>query len=406
MGDFMNGFWGGFLTTTNKNINDRFDRAEEYYNSQLELAYTKGIQNQAELENRTKSTLASAKQLQAMGMPVDLVKSIASGNPDDIPTIAEQLASLQTKGYKTDDAFFRAWVQSSKDFSDNNEDLGSFFKRIYKPLSRNIEADPEGMKRDPVGGFWSTIMGFNAMDNARRKLDTTEIMDGYSASDLLAMDANKVTVGDSPVTLNYNTYGDALRSTRPTRSTIPSSQKPPTTAEINSINKSYKEEVEKLTHEAMIANGSGASVSDEQRMEIEGQAAANTAELFGASKVGYIAPIAEKLGMGSREEAPEAPMPSEPLRGPVEPQLPSEPPPPSPTPQAAPTAPTEAPEATSTPELGEANIPAEGLTLGGGLTGWKLLKNLGDGTVVLSNPKGEKVRVKREDFVKHISGDL
>jgi hypothetical protein len=138
--------------------------------------------------------------------------SIANQNPDDLPDFLTMINQLQADGVRTDPDFFRSIAKAGGDFKAPDEDLGSFFKRIFEPVRNNAKVDPEGFNRDSHGSIWATLMGDNAMDRAHDRLDTTDVYDGYTAGDLIRGQYNTDTskpYGDSTVTFDYGKLGDA-----------------------------------------------------------------------------------------------------------------------------------------------------------------------------------------------------
>jgi len=291
MGDFSAGFWTGFMNTTAEGIGKRQDSAQAYFDQQLQLAHTRGIENKRKMDAAMKQGLTSARQLVQMGVPENMVKAIANQNPDDIPDFAAKIAQLQADGVRTDEAFFKDLIQVNSEF-ENNEDLNSFFKRIYQPLRRNVQADPEGFNNDQRGTIWATMFGYDAMEQALGRLDRTEVMDGMTAGDLLALDPDQLQqpLGTNPVTLDYGKFGDSTRAARAALKT----STPLSPAGIKTVMETFEGFVTEATVTAGEA-GQTTDLSPEQMLDINRQAAVKTLEMFGPKTVSQIPPITKFL---------------------------------------------------------------------------------------------------------------
>lgn len=241
MGDFAAGFAKGFLNTLNTDARARIASADEYFEKQVETARTTGLANKRKTQGLVDGSVATAKQLQQMGVPKDLIMAIASQNPAELGTFYEQVADANAKGVPLTPEFFADFVQVSKDYKAPNEDFQTFFGRVYQPVAANYSADPEGFDRDRKGNLVATFLGFNAMDRARSKLGTTQVADGMTAEQLLQYGDGAMpnTEGGATVTYDYNQIRERVPGNDPTA-------KPLDVESIRRLNADLEEEMTKI----------------------------------------------------------------------------------------------------------------------------------------------------------------
>lgn len=404
MGDFSSGFWTGLMNSVSEGIERRTIAGEEYFAKQYELARTRGLENKARTDAAMQQGLTSARQLMQMGAPEDLVMAIANQNPDDIPDIAAKVAQLQADGVQTDETFFRDLIQVSQDFDNGGEDINSLFKRMYEPLRRNIKADPEGFKNDQRGSIWATLFGYDAMQQSMDKLDRTEVIDGMTAGDLLAYPSTPTPgqpLGQGAVTLNYNLYGDSIRTARAARSGGSDELSVNETAKVHdTFQELYTQK--RSDYEA----STGGSVTPEVETNLKRETAQELVDLWGADVIQQVPPVWQFIRPPEekRKEAPASP--------------------PMPSDTALPSLPAvgeRKDEETKTPLIQrrkreeEKVAPEEVPTIG--LPGPKtsnmsdmfvlptgdvIVKMLEDGTVVLRGPDGKLKRMKQESVLSII----
>lgn len=217
MGDFSTGFATGFLRTLGTNMQARKDEADKYFNEQMERARTIGLKVKGQVDQAVNTSATTAKQLQQMGVPKEVIMAIANQNPSDLGSFYDQVNEAAAAGIPIDQEFFDDFVKVSADFKAPDEDWKTFFGRIYKPLAANVKADPEGFKRDRKGGIAATMLGYNAMDTARERLATTEIEGGMTAEQLLQYGEDLVPnkpLGDTVVTYDYGKLGEKTKEAK------------------------------------------------------------------------------------------------------------------------------------------------------------------------------------------------
>jgi hypothetical protein len=210
---FSKGFITGFAGSAAQDIKKKKDEADTFFQDQMQLARTRGLKNRDLTKQVVDGHVMTAKQLEAMGVPKDLVMSIAKQNPDDMSAIMTTIQGLQKDGVTPDEAFYRDLIKTSGDFKAPDEDYSTFINNLYSPLRANVKADKEAFNDDKRGGLWATMMGTNAMDMASGRLEDTIIMDGMSAADLNRYSDTPTpnTQGAPTVNMDFGLIGNAER---------------------------------------------------------------------------------------------------------------------------------------------------------------------------------------------------
>lgn len=216
MSSLAKGFGIGFANTLSDNIQKRKSDADDYYNKQLEIAQTYGVKNRVANNAKMQESVSLAKQLVAKGVPQNVVMAIANQNPEDLSGFASTVQKLQMEGVDTTPEFFEGLVEIHGELDTGGRTLEQLFKDIYGPISNNAKANPEAFKEDPKGSLLATIMGYNAQEKAVQRLEDTEVMDGYTAGELLRAENAGVSkpLGDTTVTINDKLIGDTIRSSK------------------------------------------------------------------------------------------------------------------------------------------------------------------------------------------------
>src|SRR5688572_27882582 len=101
----------GFFRGAGHGIMERNEEAREYYYRKLVYAFD--LAHQFRVENRAKmeGALTVGRQLMAIGVPEDVVISIANQNPDDLQNTYDELQKLQLNGVKMDENAYRQLLQ-------------------------------------------------------------------------------------------------------------------------------------------------------------------------------------------------------------------------------------------------------------------------------------------------------
>lgn len=214
MSMFSDGFATGFMGNMAQDIKKKKDEADMFFQEQMQLARTRGLKNRDLTKQVIDGHVMTARQLEQMGVPKDLVMSIAKQNPDDMPAVMETIQNLQRDGVKPDESFYRDLIKTSGDFKAPDEDFSTFISNLYAPLRANIKSDTEAFNDDPAGGLWATMMGTNAMGMANQRLEDTILTDGMSAADLLRYSDTPTpnTVGAPVVNIDYGIVGESERA--------------------------------------------------------------------------------------------------------------------------------------------------------------------------------------------------
>ena len=182
-------FLTGFLGRTTEVIAERKDKAEDYFDQSIERARTIGQDQLRQRTENQQAMLSVANNLISQaGMPEDLVRQIANDGPAALEQAYQIYAANAEAGVTVDESFWR----NSYDFytevaGDSDLSLEDFLGQVNGLYGSNLAATTqEG--GDPFGAFVASGLGLNAMERARGRLDEYDI-GGYSASDLLAMEA-------------------------------------------------------------------------------------------------------------------------------------------------------------------------------------------------------------------------
>jgi len=186
---FAQGFVTGFANTLAKGMEERQESARRYFEKQLEIAQTKGVENRRRVTAIVDQNVSVANQLMAMGVPKDIVMAQASMNPESLPEFYKEVEELRLKSPEvmTEDTY-RALYNISGTFKAPEEDFRSFFSRMYEPAQRAAKEDPEGFKSDREGSIWGRVFSSTESEygKAQDRLRNTPVADGMSAADLIA----------------------------------------------------------------------------------------------------------------------------------------------------------------------------------------------------------------------------
>jgi len=297
----LQGFVRGFSETMAENIRIRKDEARDFFNKQVEYARTQGLQNRQRVRQTVDASLSVAKQLEAVGVPREVIMAQINQNPEglgDFYTQAEKIRAASNKELTPEE--WKTIYKVSGDFKAPDEDLATFISRTYDPIA-NAASSPE-FSDDPEGSIVASLLGFNAMDKARRRLGTTEIAEGLTADELIRYgDVQPQRIGgNATVVTNYQA--------------VPSEGEELSTSETIAINKQITEdlgaEIDSAIQGGMLSEGGDATT-------IRDKVVQETAELFVGAPRTTIERLVDRelkrLGytVGTEEvpvEAPETPV--------------------------------------------------------------------------------------------------
>jgi hypothetical protein len=292
-------FATGFLGETAKNINVRKDRADDYFDKQMERARTTGANALAKRRENLRSLTGVANTLTVQGnMPDDVLRAVVNEGPETLASATKIYETAVANGTTLDEDFWRGVVDVSTEIKTSDESLGDFLGRTVGLFGGNLEASKtDGGGGDPFSAFVASGLGYNAMDKARGKLDSEEIAGGYSAGDLIAMESRPDftnPLGDLGVTINGAEAVTKLDA---------QVADPLTTKQIGEINKEFKDEVATRISDYKLApeNKIDGPLDPEIEAQITAAVALEYQELYGAEVVGQVSTIAPYL---PQEEAP------------------------------------------------------------------------------------------------------
>ena len=191
MSGFSDGFVTGFANRLAQGIDTRQEDARKYFNKQLEIAQTVGVENRNRVKMKVQDSVSVANQLKAVGVPKDIIMAQANQDPEGLVSFLEEVEKLRLSSpTPLTEETYRSIYELSGEFKAPNEDFATFFSRMYEPISRAASQDPEGFAENPKGSIWASALGLNAMEKANKKLSETEVIDGLSAQDLISYGDN------------------------------------------------------------------------------------------------------------------------------------------------------------------------------------------------------------------------
>jgi len=197
-------FVEGFAGTLAVNINERKKEARDYFNKQVEYARTTGMENRKKVKSTVDQNTSIASQLQAVGVPKEVIMAQISMDPNSLGDMANQTEKLRASaGREFSAEEWKAIYEVAEDYKAPDEDIATFISRTYDPISN--AANSPGFKEDPKGSLISSMMGFSSMDEARDRLKTTDIGGGLTADQLMRYgdSAPERTGPRATVTTNY-----------------------------------------------------------------------------------------------------------------------------------------------------------------------------------------------------------
>lgn len=209
MADFLKGLAAGFLTQATADVDARQEQARDFFSKSMEKAMTYSTSGGKALKESAQAARGAIAKLEGAGVPKHVTRSIANRDPKQLEEYYTQVAELQASGAKLSPEVFEGIFQVSKE---QNEDPVELTKRIKEPLANNLKADPEAFKADPKGSIWATMLGFNAMENAAAKLETTMIGDRSAADWLRDGGQGESIEYDVGPDLDYNKVGEIART--------------------------------------------------------------------------------------------------------------------------------------------------------------------------------------------------
>lgn len=204
----IEGFVTGFAGTLAPLILERKKEARDYFNKQVEYARTTGLENRNRAKAAADANLSVARQLEQVGVPRDVVMAQINQNPEGLADFYQNVDKINIqraeKGMPPMSADeWKSLYKVSGNFKAPDEDLATFVSKTYDPIA-NAATSPS-FSDNPEGSFWSSMMGFSAMDEARAELGQTTIAEGLTADQLIRYgDVKPQRVGgEAIVTTDY-----------------------------------------------------------------------------------------------------------------------------------------------------------------------------------------------------------
>lgn len=263
-------FLKGFFTSVQQIAQENDQRASNYYERQLERAQTMGVERLQSRRAKAAEADAVAQRLMAQGnIPKQVIQEAAKGGLDGLGQLEQVWKSAAEANIPVDEGFWNDVYSVAK------EDASITGKPIVESIGgvvKQATTPPEEKKRKKsIGGFLS---GRDGLDRAVLDLEETEVVDGYSAAELLALPEE--TTPSSVGTINWSAISarektaaeEAAAKTaakeeaerirlrdekrelerqdlEERRAYEESKSRPASVADTNTINKAYNEELEK-----------------------------------------------------------------------------------------------------------------------------------------------------------------
>ena len=308
-------FATAFLQGTADKINKRKNDADEYYKEQLKRAQSIADTKLRERMETLESVKMVANNLTSQaGMPEDMVKALANEGPEALENAYKIYQSAAEAGVPLDENFWRDSIKFSGEVKSNDQSVGDFLNSVYGNFSSNIkEASDPNTGKSPFDAFVSSGMGYNAMDKARSRLDSTDI-GGMSASNALAMEnapPNTKVLGDTGMTMDLAAIAESERAAKDARQGSDL-----TLSNVTAFKTLYDSGVADAVTRARVANG-GEEITPEERMQIEQEVAEEIFTMAGGDAP-ELAKRIPSLGKYWTEGEDPAGAPTEPATGPLE----------------------------------------------------------------------------------------
>ena len=295
-------FATAFMQDTAVTINRRKDKADDYFDRQLERASTVGAQAVRDRKVKLEEFKGLANDLQTNAdMPEDILRKIANDGPAALVQ-AHQLYEVAAKGGKPlGEDFWRDTYGFIEKTKPSGQPLDEFLGQVMGLMPDNIEAaEKEG--GTPFDAFVASGMGYNAMERANSRLASTDIGGGITASQALSMEnlpESTRPLGGDRVSPNLPAFYDRVKEAKP--------ETPLSVAEVKSYQELYTAEVDRL---AALEESWKVGDYDTAREAVRDQAAANILKSAGADapqlieRLSVFAPYAEMLNPPAEEEVP------------------------------------------------------------------------------------------------------
>lgn len=187
-------FMTGFLGRTTEKVAERKEKASTYFDQQMERARTVGVDALRQRREGLDQTITVARNLRDQAnMPEEIVRGLANEGPQALLEAQNIWNEASGRGVQIDETFWEnAYKFSTEMTASNDVSLEDFLRQVSGLYGSNLDAAAEE-GGDPFGAFVASGLGLNAMSRARNDLESTEVAEGFSAADLLAMEGRPLT---------------------------------------------------------------------------------------------------------------------------------------------------------------------------------------------------------------------
>jgi hypothetical protein len=192
------GFAEGFFGTLDADISRREQRAENYFDQQMERARTQGVNSlQTRRANRDRIGGVAMQLRNNAQMPEEVVRALVNEGPEALQaamTIYSQTVQSAVEAGRdpstaiSEEFWNQVYPMANQLAVDTEVPLSQFLDQVAGLYPSNLQATQE-TGGDPFSAFMSSALGLNAMDRARSRLQSEGVAEGFTAGDLLAMEA-------------------------------------------------------------------------------------------------------------------------------------------------------------------------------------------------------------------------
>lgn len=192
------GFAEGFFGTLDADISRREQRAENYFDQQMERARTQGVNSlQTRRANRERIGGVAMQLRNNAQMPEEVVRALVNEGPEALQaamtiysqTVQSAVEAGRDPSTAISEEFWRQVYPMANQLAiDTEVPLSQFLDQVAGLYPSNLQATQE-TGGDPFSAFMSSALGLNAMDRARSRLQSEGVAEGFTAGDLLAMEA-------------------------------------------------------------------------------------------------------------------------------------------------------------------------------------------------------------------------
>ena len=184
----LSGFMTGFLNEKSRQITTRKEQGRNYFEQQAGRAKKISTTQLETRRENTRKLLQTANTLvHTANMPKHIVRGLIGAGPEALSSAYSLYQEVPTHEWSAND--WESIYETSQFYAQEyNEDLPTFIKRTTGLIGDNYRATEE-TGGDLQSAFVSSALGYNAKREARRGLNEMEVVPGFTASDLHAMES-------------------------------------------------------------------------------------------------------------------------------------------------------------------------------------------------------------------------